>query len=235
LIRGHSSGEGVCELKTSCGQCSHPEFSGNDCNAEAKAEARGQFEVEQVRKNSLSCPSLQMHHAGASIRHFDTFGQRTAVNATAACGQKGVDEIVIFSVGSRSAVSIPCEENFTLAKNLPLHGTKPGSSLRSVEELPGRSPSGEAFRSAGTAGGQPASGAQIGFWVIRLFSARRSGVLSGPLTEPATQGVAQVSKPAVSPTSKSAGRGNEVGLTLDPFQQGSWVLRSGVQRITLQP
>jgi hypothetical protein len=49
-------------------------------------------------------------------------------------GRKGVaHEIVVFSVGSRSAVSIPGEENFILAKNLPLDGTKPGSSLLSME------------------------------------------------------------------------------------------------------
>ena len=35
---------------------------------------------------------------------------------------KGHNEIVIFSVGSRSAVSSPGEENFILAKNLSLHG-----------------------------------------------------------------------------------------------------------------
>jgi hypothetical protein len=35
--------------------------------------------------------------------------------------QKGVNEIVIFSAGSRSAVSVPGEENFILAKNQPLH------------------------------------------------------------------------------------------------------------------
>jgi hypothetical protein len=146
-----------------------------------------------------------------------------------------VNEIVIFSVGSRSAVSIPCEENFILAKNLPLNGTKPGSSLFSQEALLGQSPPGQAFWPSGTAGGQPASGAQIGFWVIRLLLTHWSGFPPGPLTEPATQGVAQVSKTAVSPTSKSAGRGNEVGLTLDPFQQGRWVLRGGVRRITLRP
>jgi hypothetical protein len=59
-------------------------------------------------------------------------------------GEK-VNEIVVFSVGSRSAVSIPCEENFILARNLPLDGTKPGSSLLSMEGVLGRSPSGEAF------------------------------------------------------------------------------------------
>ena len=56
-----------------------------------------------------------------------------------------VNEIVIFSVRSRSAVSIPCQENFILAKNLPLNVTKPGSSLLSMEGLAGRSPPGEAF------------------------------------------------------------------------------------------
>jgi hypothetical protein len=35
---------------------------------------------------------------------------------------KGHNEIVIFSVGSRSAVSSPGEENFILAKNLSLDG-----------------------------------------------------------------------------------------------------------------
>jgi hypothetical protein len=34
-------------------------------------------------------------------------------------------------------MSIACEENFILAKNLPLDGTKPGSSLRSLEGLIG--------------------------------------------------------------------------------------------------
>ena len=83
-------------------------------------------------------------------------------------GEK-VNEIVVFSVGSRSAMSIPCEENFILSKNLPLHGRKPGCSLLSMEGLLGRSLPGEAFWPSGTAGGQPASGAQIGFWIIRLL------------------------------------------------------------------
>jgi hypothetical protein len=133
------------------------------------------------------------------------------------------------------AVETAFFNHFILARNLPLDGTKPGSSLLSVEGLLGRSPPGEAFWPSGNALGQPASGAQIGFWVFRLFSARWPGVSPGPLTEPAIPGVAQVSKLAVSPTSKSAGGGNAVGLTLDTFQQGSWVLRSGVQRITLRP
>src|ERR1022692_1818077 len=48
--------------------------------------------------------------------------------------RKGVaHEIVVFSVGSRSAVSIPGEENFILAKNMPLDGTKPDSSLLLME------------------------------------------------------------------------------------------------------
>ena len=68
-------------------------------------------------------------------------------------------------------MSIPCEENFILAKNLPLNGTKPGSLLFSLEGLPGHSPLPEAFWPAGAAGGQPASGAQIRFWVIRLLLA----------------------------------------------------------------
>src|ERR1039457_5024204 len=87
-------------------------------------------------------------------------------------GKVPVNEIVIFSVGSRSAVSTSCEENFMLAKNLSMDGTKPGSSLLSMEGSLGQSPPGEAFWPCGTAGGQPASGAQIGFWVFWLFSAR---------------------------------------------------------------
>jgi hypothetical protein len=55
------------------------------------------------------------------------------------------NEIVVFSAGSRSAVSILREENFILAKDLPLDGTKPGSSLLSLEGLSGLSPPGEAF------------------------------------------------------------------------------------------
>jgi hypothetical protein len=88
-----------------------------------------------------------------------------------AVGRKGVNEIVIFSVGSRSAVKIPGEENFILAKNLPLHGREPVSSLLSLEGLLGQSPPGKAFWPSGTAGGQPASGVQIGFWGIRLLLA----------------------------------------------------------------
>jgi hypothetical protein len=59
--------------------------------------------------------------------------------------KKSGNEMVISSVGSRSAVSIPGEENFILAKNLPLDGTKPGSSLHLMERLLGQSPPGEAF------------------------------------------------------------------------------------------
>jgi hypothetical protein len=44
-----------------------------------------------------------------------------------------INAIVIFSVGSRLAGSIPSEENFILAKNLPLDGTKPGPLLLSME------------------------------------------------------------------------------------------------------
>jgi hypothetical protein len=55
-------------------------------------------------------------------------------------------------------MSIACEENFILAKNLPLDGTKPGTSLLSLEGLMGRSPAGEAFWSSGTAGGFQAKG-----------------------------------------------------------------------------
>jgi hypothetical protein len=40
-----------------------------------------------------------------------------------------------------------------------------------TKTLLGHSPPGEAFWPSGTAGGQPASGAQIGFWVIRLLLA----------------------------------------------------------------
>jgi len=102
---------------------------------------------------------------------------------SADCGVRNqsaaVNEIVIFSIGARSAVSIPGEENFILAKNLPLDGTKPGSSLLSMEGLLSRSPPGDAFWPFWTAGCQPASGAQIGFWVFWLFSARWRGVLPG--------------------------------------------------------
>ena len=92
---------------------------------------------------------------------------------------KRLNEFVIFSAGARSAVSIPCEEIFILAKNLPLDGTEPGSSLLSMEGLLGRSPPGEAFWPSGTAGGQPAFGARIGFSVFWLFSARWPGVPAG--------------------------------------------------------
>jgi hypothetical protein len=47
-------------------------------------------------------------------------------------GKASANEILIFSVGSRSVVSVPSEEDFILAKHLPLHGGKPGSSLLSV-------------------------------------------------------------------------------------------------------
>jgi hypothetical protein len=80
-------------------------------------------------------------------------------------------ETVIFSVGSRPAVRIPDDENIILAKNLPLDGAKPGYSLFSLQGLLGRNLPGEAFWPSGAAGGQPASGAQIGFWVIRLLLA----------------------------------------------------------------
>src|ERR1035437_3347540 len=53
---------------------------------------------------------------------------RLIVQASSLFAQRGVNEIVIFSIGSRSAMSIACEENFILAKNLPLDGTKPGLS-----------------------------------------------------------------------------------------------------------
>jgi hypothetical protein len=73
--------------------------------------------------------------------------------------RKGVaHEIVVFSVGSRSAVGIPGEENFILAKNMPLDGTKPDSSLLLMEASLGHSPLSEAFWPSGTAGGQPVSG-----------------------------------------------------------------------------
>jgi hypothetical protein len=90
--------------------------------------------------------------------------------------ETGVNEIVVLSVGSRSAVSIPRDENFILAKNLPLGGPNPGCSLFSIEELLGRSPPGEVFWPSRIAGYQPASGAQIGFWVFWLFSERWGGV-----------------------------------------------------------
>jgi hypothetical protein len=94
-----------------------------------------------------------------------------SVGILAGSAKGSANEIVIFSVGSRSAVSIPVGENFILAKNLPLYGRKLGSSLRSTEGLLGRGPPGGAFWTSGTAGGQPASGAQIGFWVFRLLFA----------------------------------------------------------------
>jgi hypothetical protein len=97
-----------------------------------------------------------------------------SISRTAFRYRKVLNEIVIFSVGSRSAVSLPCEENFILARNLPLNRTQPGSSLLSLEGSLGGSPPGEAFWPSGTAGGQPASGAQIGFWVIRLLFAQSS-------------------------------------------------------------
>ena len=65
--------------------------------------------------------------------------------------RKGVNEVVISSAGSCSAVSILGEENFILAKNLPLDGTNPCSSLLSMEGLLGRSPPGEAYWPSGTA------------------------------------------------------------------------------------
>ena len=77
--------------------------------------------------------------------------------------QQGVNEIVIFSVGSRLAVSSPCEENFILAKNRSLDGTKPGSSLLSIEVLLGRSPPGGAFWPSRTAGANPPLGRKSGF------------------------------------------------------------------------
>ena len=69
-----------------------------------------------------------------------------------------VNAIVILFIGSWSAVSIPCEENFILAKNLPRDGTKPIPSLLSLEGSLGRSPPGEAFWPSGTAGGIQAKG-----------------------------------------------------------------------------
>jgi hypothetical protein len=111
-------------------------------------------------------------------------------------GKASVNEIVIFSVGSRSAVSIPCEENFILARNLPLHGRKPGSSLLSMERMPGHGPSGEAFWPSGAAGSQPAFGVQIGFGIIRLFSARWPGALHGRiLSLPPTSVLRQAGTP----------------------------------------
>ena len=74
-----------------------------------------------------------------------------------------VNEIAIFSVGARSAVSIPGEENFIPAKNLPLHRRKPGSSLLSMEGLLGRSPPGEAFWPSGTVGASLPLGRKLGF------------------------------------------------------------------------
>ena len=56
-----------------------------------------------------------------------------------------------------------------MAKNLSLHGTNPGPWLLSLEGLLGRSRPGEALWRSGAAGGQPASGAQIGFGEIQLL------------------------------------------------------------------
>ena len=94
------------------------------------------------------------------------------------CSLKGVNEIVIFSVSSRSTVSILGEENFILAKNLPLDGTKPGSSLFSMEGLLAVTHRAKHFGLPGLAGGQPASGAQIGSWVIRLLFAQVSSIMT---------------------------------------------------------
>ena len=76
--------------------------------------------------------------------------------------QKGVNEIVICSIGFRSAVSIPGDENFILANKLPLGGIKPGSSLLSMEGAMGRSPPGEAFWPSGTAGASLPLGSKSG-------------------------------------------------------------------------
>ena len=74
-------------------------------------------------------------------------------------GKGSVNEIVMFSIGSRSAVSIPCGENPILVEAPPLDGPNPSSSLLSMEGLQGHSPPGEAFWPSGTAKGQPAFGA----------------------------------------------------------------------------
>lgn len=47
-------------------------------------------------------------------------------------GKGSTNEIVTFSVGSCSAVSILCEVNFILAKNLSVDGPNPASSLFSL-------------------------------------------------------------------------------------------------------
>src|ERR1035438_9976381 len=78
-------------------------------------------------------------------------------------GKESVNEIVIFSVGTRSAVSSPDDENFILTKNLSRHATKPGPSLLSMEGLAGRSPPGEAFWPSGTAGASLPLGSKLGF------------------------------------------------------------------------
>ena len=71
--------------------------------------------------------------------------------------------------------------NLILGKASPLDGTNPGSSLLPLEGLLGHSPPGAAFWPSGAVGGQPASGAQIGFWVIRLVSAVTMQLTKTPL------------------------------------------------------
>lgn len=44
-------------------------------------------------------------------------------------GKGSANQIVIFSIGSHSAVGIPCADNFIRTKNLPLRGPKPGSEV----------------------------------------------------------------------------------------------------------
>jgi hypothetical protein len=48
-------------------------------------------------------------------------------------GKESPNEIVMFSASAHSAVSIPCEENFILAKNLSLDGPNPGWLMESRE------------------------------------------------------------------------------------------------------
>ena len=91
----------------------------------------------RVRGDNLAVQSNASVLTGAAV-----FGERI---------QKGVNEIVIFSVGSRSAMSIPSCENPILVEATLLDGPNPGSSLFLTEGLLGRSPPGEAFWPSGTA------------------------------------------------------------------------------------
>jgi hypothetical protein len=85
---------------------------------------------------SISPRFLRCLRPGSTPPHTPPFAiSSETVNEIVRKGSGLVNEIVIFSVGSRSAVSIPCQENFILAKNLPLNVPKPDSSLLSMEVL----------------------------------------------------------------------------------------------------